>query len=63
MAGAHANVSNITSFDDVMQGLHLEPSQKKKFSYNAIETPTVSSIGVSGSNLWPVSPMSGVERE
>ena len=50
-ARTHSDVADVTRFDDIMQSLHLNRSKGRLTNYWGVLT--VSSIGVSLSNLWP----------
>jgi hypothetical protein len=52
-AAAHSDVAGISCLDHIVQSVHLEVGGGRKLSTHSQNTtsPTVSSIGVSGSNL------------
>jgi len=53
IAWRHANISNPSGFHDVMEGMHLTRSKWIR-GVLWMYAPTVSSIGVLGSNRWPM---------
>ena len=53
IAWRHANISNPSGFHDVMEGMHLTRSKWIR-GVLWMYAPTVSSIGVLGSNRWPI---------
>ena len=55
MAGTHSYVPDITCLDYIVKGLHLEIQDLVEIASKYYEESlTVSSMGVLGSNLWPV---------